>query len=174
MVYENVKKIYGPYSQKSGRLMLILTFYDEKRKTISYPKYLMEVYLDRYLLQNETVDHIDGDFLNNDLSNLQVLDRKIHAENDVLRNYDISVNCTYCNASFTIEGSKVHYRNNRCEKQSGYFCSKSCSGKYGAEIQNGRIQPIKIERVVPKKYQIKNLSILEETSCMNGVNSENA
>ena len=42
----------------------------EKRITLSYPKYLIEVHLDRYLEKEETVDHIDGNFLNNVISNL--------------------------------------------------------------------------------------------------------
>jgi len=31
-----------------------------------------------------------------------------------------------------------------------------------------------MNRIVPEKYQVKNLSILEEIPCMNGVNSKNA
>ena len=66
MIYENVIKVRGPYkSSKDNRLRCILVFSDKTTKTISYPKYLMEIHLNRYLLENETVDHIDGNPLNN-------------------------------------------------------------------------------------------------------------
>ncbi len=158
MIYENLKKVYGPYSQKSGRLQSYLVFLDGTKKTVSYPKYLMELHLNRYLLDNETVDHIDGNFLNNDISNLQVLDRKEHCTIDVIRNLDIEVNCAFCNNTFTIKGSSLHQRNRKDRNNSGYFCSRSCTGKYGVEIQNGLRYSKRVEKIVPKKYQIKNLS----------------
>lgn len=129
-------KIYGPYiSKRDGRLRIFLRHRETKKgKTISYPKYLMELHLNRYLLDNETVDHIDGNPLNNDISNLQVLDRKVHTKLDALRNKDIEVQCTYCSRVFIVKGSTIHYRNRKDRNQSGYFCSRICSGKYGAEI----------------------------------------
>lgn len=105
MVYENVTKIYGPYkSKKDNRLRISLKFNDGHRKTVSYPKYLMEIHLNRYLLEEETVDHIDKNPLNNDITNLRVLLRREHSANDVLRNKDVSVHCTYCGKEFTIPG----------------------------------------------------------------------
>lgn len=163
MIYENLAKLYDPYSQKKGRLQATLVFIDGTRKTISYPKYLMELHLNRYLLSNETVDHIDGNFLNNDISNLQVLDRKEHAILDVIRNQNIKVNCTYCNTLFTIQGSKLHTRNRKDRNNSGYFCSRSCCGKYGVEIQKGKRNHILIDKIVPNKSSLKNLSTILET-----------
>lgn len=159
MIYENLKELKGPYSQKNGRLQATLVFLDGTKRTISYPKYLIELHLGRYLLDNETVDHIDGNFLNNDISNLQVLDRKEHCRLDVIRNKDIKVNCTYCNKFFTIKGSKLHTRNRKDRNSSGYFCSRSCSGKYGAEIQKEKRNHILIDKIVPEKIKFKNLSI---------------
>ena len=68
---------------------------------MSYPKYLMEIYLERYLEENKTIDHIDGNPLNNELSNLRVLNRQEHCSNDCARN-------------------------RRDRHQSGYFCSRKC------------------------------------------------
>jgi hypothetical protein len=155
MVYENCK-FYGPYSNsKDGRLRCIVVFPDNTKKTISYPKYLMEVHLDRYLAENETIDHIDGNFLNNDLSNLQVIDRQKHSYNDVYRNEDITVKCQYCGKEFIIKGSTIRQRNRTDRHQSGYFCSKQCSGKYGRDIQRGIIEHDTVDRVTPSKYQVK-------------------
>lgn len=155
MVYENVIKVRGPYlSKQDGRLRIWLVFNDKTTKGMSYPKYLMELHLDRYLEDNETVDHIDGNPLNNELSNLRVLDRTEHCTNDVIRNHDITVSCKYCGKEFTIPGNKIQNRNRKDRHQSGYFCSKSCSGKYGKMIQLGKMNHVVEEKVKPLKFQL--------------------
>ena len=151
-VYENVKKIYGPYLGKDNRLRLCLVFNDDRKISISYPKYLIEKHLNRYLDKNETVDHIDKNPLNNDISNLRVLSRKEHCSNDVIRNKDVIVNCSYCGKQFTIPGNKLHYRNRKDRLQTGYFCSRQCSGKYGKEIQLGIRKKELKDSVIPEKY----------------------
>lgn len=73
-------KIYGPYTRKDGRQHIVLYDFEKGlRKTMSYPKYLLEQKLGRELLPNETCDHIDNDFTNNSLDNLQVLTREENA-----------------------------------------------------------------------------------------------
>lgn len=155
MVYKNCK-IYGPYSsKKDNRLRCIIVHSNECKQTISYPKYLMEVHLDRYLEENETIDHIDGNFLNNNIENLQILDRKAHCYNDVYRNQNIKVNCNYCKKEFTIKGNTLHYRNRKDRTKSGYFCSKKCSGLYGKMIQLRKIKPSIVDKIEASKYQVK-------------------
>lgn len=122
---------------------------------MSYPKYLMEQHLGRYLDVNEQIDHIDGNPLNNDISNLQILKLGEHQKLDVLRNKDITVNCKYCGKEFTIKGSTLHYRNRSDRPHSGYFCSKTCSGKYGRDIQLGKVKLTKTDKVLPEKYKVK-------------------
>lgn len=112
--------------------------------------------------ETETVDHIDGNFLNNDIQNLQVLDRKKHCYNDVYRNENFVVKCSYCGKEFTVKGSIANNRNRKDRNQSGYFCSKQCSGKYGKQVQLGLIEPITVDKVIPSKYQVK--SAQRETS----------
>jgi len=151
LVYENYK-IYGPYlNKKDNRLRSVLVSPDNKRLTISYPKYLMEVYLDRYLEDDETVHHIDGNPLNNDIKNLQIIKRSEHVSNDVMRNSDITVKCKYCGKEFTIKGSTINNRNRSDREFHGYFCSKECSGKYGRSIQLGLIKHTTEDKVVPDK-----------------------
>jgi len=73
-----VKKVYGPYTRKDGRKHVI--HYDGKtRKTQSYPRFLMERHLGRPLLPEEHVDHINGDYTDDRLENLQLLSQ---AENN--------------------------------------------------------------------------------------------
>ena len=153
MVYENVIKTNGPYLGKDGRYRIILKFNDGTKKGMSYPKYLMEIHLERYLEKDETVDHIDGNPLNNELSNLRVLNRQEHCSNDCIRNNSIIVTCTYCGKTFEIEGSKINSRNRRDRHQSGYFCSRRCSGKYGKEIQLHLREHEQKEKIIASKYR---------------------
>ncbi len=141
-VYENCK-IYGPYVSKADkRLRCMVIFPDKVRKTLSYPKYLVEVFLNKYLLPNETVDHIDKDFTNNDMSNLRVLTKSEHASQDCIRVKDVTCICKWCGKEFTIKGNLIRQRNRRTS--SGY-CSKSCTGKYGKYVQNGGEKKGKVE-----------------------------
>lgn len=70
-----VKTVY--IDKKDGRYRVYLYKYKESI-VISYPKYLMEKHLGRYLTGDETVHHIDEDFTNNVISNLEVLTRSEH------------------------------------------------------------------------------------------------
>ena len=153
MIYENVIKTNGPYLGKDGRYRIILKFNDGTKKGMSYPKYLMEMHLERYLEKDETVDHIDGKPLNNELSNLRGLNRQEHCSNDCIRNNSIIVTCTYCGKTFEIEGNKINSRNRRDRHQSGYFCSRRCSGKYGKEIQLHLREHEQKEKIIASKYR---------------------
>lgn len=129
MVYSEYK-IKGPYLRKDGRKHMCLVHkLNSKKLTVSYPKYLVECYLDKYLTKNETIDHIDGDKTNDTLSNFRVIDRSQHCREDSTINLDIEAICVFCNKEFCIKGSKRCQRN---RKKSGPFCSRTCSGKYGA------------------------------------------
>ena len=101
-MYEG-KKVYGPYIRKDGRYVVILKTpgSTSDHKTISYPKYLVECALGRYLNSNETVDHIDGNFSNNDLSNLRVIDRAEHCRSHTLQKQRITSKCVICGNTFT-------------------------------------------------------------------------
>jgi len=94
---ENIKKVHGPYLRKDGRKHVIICYYDGTKRTVSYPKYLMELKLGRRLDKDlETVDHIDGDLTNNDINNLEILTRRKHAKKDAWYAKEIKCNCPYC------------------------------------------------------------------------------
>lgn len=120
---------------------------NKKKTTISYPKYLMELNLNRYLSEEETIQHLDGNPLNNDLSNLTILNRSEHSKTDAIRVNDVILTCQWCNKNFLVKGSKLRQRL-RSDRNSNSFCSKQCSGKYGQSVQigNPRLNKVKIER----------------------------
>lgn len=130
MLYEGLT-VYGPYVRKDGRKHVVLQDPATKKlKTVSYPKYLMELHLDRYLEKDETVDHIDRDFTNDSLSNLVVLSRSDHVKLDAIRLVPQTFTCPVCISIFTIEGKSLGYRfrDHKVRESSGPYCSRSCAG----------------------------------------------
>lgn len=48
--------IYGPYtSKKDGRKRIVVKYENGIKKTISYPKYLMELHINKYLDEDDTM-----------------------------------------------------------------------------------------------------------------------
>lgn len=139
----NGDRVYGPYTRKDERQHVVIVRKDGSKRTVSYPKWLMEQKLGRELHPTlETVDHKDNDHTNNKLSNLRVLPLRQHAKEDALRLAPAKVKCVWCRKIFK---RVIHPR-----AKSGPFCSRKCSGQYGASVQNGGK---KIKRVhVPKTY----------------------
>lgn len=120
-------KVYGPYGRKDLRKHVVI--YDTTtatRRTMSYARWLMTCKLGRELTPEETVDHIDGDFTNDGLDNLQILTLIDNIRKSSTTEM-ITLTCQFCGASFS--------RPARAERQrikkdhSGPYCNKSCSGK---------------------------------------------
>ena len=145
MIYENCK-IYGPYTRKDGRQHICIVLSDKRKITVSYPKYLMEKHLNRQLRKDETVDHIDRNFNNNEISNLQILSRQEHCSLDAIRDKEQKFNCEYCGIEFILLGKKLNdAKQNRMKGSKGPFCGKICAGKASHDIE---------------KYDIKNVSVI--------------
>ncbi len=127
-------KVYGPYTRKDGRQHVIL-IENDSRKTMSYPKYLLEQKLGRSLLPTETCDHINGDYTDNRLENLQLLSRSDNIRKHAAlspREFGTFI-CPVCNCSFTKPMNNV--RANRKKGKRGPYCSRSCAGKSGRVAQ---------------------------------------
>jgi len=87
-LYPEYDKIRGPHQiirKKSFRndvdrlyLTLISSKNPRKPKLISYPKVLMEIHLGYRIKADEVVHHIDHNYTNNLITNLQVLKKDEH------------------------------------------------------------------------------------------------
>jgi hypothetical protein len=78
-LYPGYYSVLGPYKREDDRQHIVLNNSTAskgtkgKTKTISYPKAIYETMLNRRLIDNEEIDHKDGDKTNDRLSNYQVL-----------------------------------------------------------------------------------------------------
>ncbi len=122
-----MKKVYGPYTRPDGRKHVI--HYDGvSRRTQSYPRYLMELHLGRELKSTEHVDHINNDFTDNRVENLQLLTVAENNRKSAKPKKIIIVNCGNCLSQFEIEYRQ--YKNNQLKLgKAGPYCSKRCAGQ---------------------------------------------
>jgi hypothetical protein len=130
--------VYGPYvSKEDGRSRCVIVHENGHKQTISYPRMLVESYLGVSLADNEDVHHIDGDVSNNDISNLEVVLKSQHVrEHSIKYKEDIFVPCYYCGINITLTPAKQSQRSrDKSRGKVGPFCSRRCSGKYGADVQ---------------------------------------
>lgn len=128
------------YTCSDGRMRYV---YKENGKITSksYPRMLMEEKLGRKLEDDEDVHHIDGNPLNNDIENLEIKKHGLHQKEHSTKYEDQIVKCFYCGKEF-LWTAKAQLRFHGEEKRiknigkiRHVFCSKSCSGKYGRELQ---------------------------------------
>ncbi len=141
---EAVGKVYGPYYRKDGRQHVIVHYKSGKKRTVSYPKWLMEQHLGRELDPVlETVDHIDRDFTNNELSNLRVISLHDHLQQDAIRVELVTITCVLCGKTAKKRANNLAH-NSKLGK-AGPFCGKVCVGKYGAALQNLRQERLPVQ-----------------------------
>ncbi len=121
-------KVYGPYTRPDGRKHVI--HYDEvtgKRRTQSYPRYLMEQHLGRELTPEEQVDHINNDFTDDRIENLQLLTQKQNLDKSRKPAQMIECICPFCKVSFSIP-YRTYKQNQIKQGKAGPYCSRQCAG----------------------------------------------
>jgi hypothetical protein len=144
-------KIFGPYKRKDGRKIVIVVENNGKRRTVSYPKWLVELQLGRRLDPNlETVDHIDSDVENNDINNLRIVPRDQHSADDTRRVKPIKFECAWCDKEFTRSPRLI--RDKAKKGKAGPFCSRTCAGKYSRQLQLKLIEKLDSQHAVDSEY----------------------
>ena len=144
-------KVHGPYKRKDGRQIVIVVENNGKRRTVSYPKHIMELQLGRKLDPNlETVDHIDSNFDNNSLDNLRIVPRNEHSRDDTRRVKHVKFNCAWCQKEF--ERSPRLVRDKARKNKAGPFCSRACAGKYSRKLQLKLIDKFDTQPVIDSEY----------------------
>jgi hypothetical protein len=133
-------KIYGPYIRKDNRKHIIAIFPNNKRKTISYPKYLIEKLIGKFLKENEIIHHKNENIFDNKLNNLIILNRNYHSSLHAKKYPEQKeFNCIFCYKNIILNRKQlIRLQGNRRRNKNGPFCSKLCSGKYGIIIQNNK------------------------------------
>lgn len=147
-------KVHGPYRRQDGRQIVIVIENNGKRRTVSYPKWLMELQLGRKLDPDlETVDHIDSNFENNDINNLRVMPRDEHSTEDTRRVKPVKFTCAWCDKEF--ERSPRLVRDKARKNKAGPFCSRACAGKYSRMLQLKLIDKFDSQPVIDSEYYKK-------------------
>lgn len=126
---KTIKKTYGPYERPDGRKHVIHVYTDGSQRTQSYPRYLVEQALGEELSINDDVHHIDGDFRNNALSNLEVISALQHQKDTHGKPAEIYYfECPVCG----LESSKPmrNVRGNWKKGSEGPFCTRKCARAY--------------------------------------------
>ena len=119
------------YIGKDNRARIYLVDDEGNKKFMSYPRYLMEQKLGRKLLPEEDVHHKDGNTLNNELDNLEILMHGEHQRMHSTKYFDTIETCMVCGRRFIMTGHKwaklmVDLRRGRNRYLT---CSKQCAGR---------------------------------------------
>lgn len=140
-------EVYGPYERPDGRKHVVL-YKDGERKTVSYPKYIVEKALNRRLNDKEIVHHRDGNKTNNELSNLEVRLRGEHSSKHANKLKPKRFTCPMCGDSFSLSGSDLYNaKYNRERGKAGPFCSIECAGRYSALVGHGEREKLDVEEI---------------------------
>lgn len=128
---KHILQVNGPYIHSTGILKgrrYVNIIYDDGSKTsMLYSRYLMEQHLGRELTFDETVDHIDEDKTNDDLSNLQVLSRSDNIVKSKVTEW-FHFDCPVCGSPTKKLARQV--RHNKKQGKAGPFCGKVCARRY--------------------------------------------
>ena len=125
--------LYGPVFHKNeGRYYAHLKHRTivNKWKLRLYSRYLMCVHLGRELSTSEEVDHIDKNKLNDNIENLQILDKRSHRKKDRRGITMVSLECAECLKPFKRMKRKVFKGS-----LNKHFCSPSCRSKHVRRLQ---------------------------------------
>lgn len=94
---------------------------------------IMENFLGRLLNTNEIVHHKDENGKNNDIKNLEVMDKVTHSKMHSSTGLTIIVlKCPNCQRIFERRKGQTHLSKPNMSKT---FCSRKCNGQFGKNVQ---------------------------------------
>lgn len=110
-------------TDKDGRNDVHLIHNDKSRKCISYAKYLYESYYKTDVPVGYEVDHIDNDYKNDKIENLQLLKKgdNIRKRHSLHPRQYVTLICPICGKEFQFEKRNLSTHPNPC-------CSRRCGG----------------------------------------------
>lgn len=146
MPYEGYK-VYGPYVRASGRKFIVLYKSEKDKQTLGYSRYLMALSIGRELKEHEDVHHINGDFTDDKLENLELVLGFLHdSHHAVIRTPKKPAEefvCNHCNKTFKLENPRLNaakqFRKNHPDA-AGPFCSRACAAKDREKNKLGAIK----------------------------------
>lgn len=133
------------YQNKEGRFIVISKNVNGKWKTKSYPRYVWEQNVGP-IPDGFDVHHKDKNFLNNEISNLELVEHKNHCRRHTYEQFNLDykeqyVKCDWCDREFlwTIDMQRQHRYSSKFKgKETKRFCSKSCQCKNSRAEQLSR------------------------------------
>lgn len=151
MSYADNFTVHGPYKKQNSRQIVIVIDRKGKRRTVSYPKWILECQLGRKLdPDKETVDHWNGDINDNSLDNLRIVPRDQHSADDTKRVKLIKLKCAWCDKDF--ERSPRLLRDKAKKGKVGPFCSRECAGRYSRMLQLKLIDKFDVQPAMESEY----------------------
>jgi len=128
--YNDLYRMAYIVTNKEPRRNVILYNSQSDRTTVSLARYLYETHTGVFLERDKVVDHIDGNKLNDVLSNYQVITVK---ENNVKAREQrgttqqlVRFECGSCGGEFIKPRSNTHLV---IKTKSSTYCSRPCGGK---------------------------------------------
>lgn len=150
--------VYGPYVSPTNGRQFVRVYRDGLLKTISYPKFILEKHLGRILdPDKETVDHLNGDFMDNRIENLRIVPREEHSADDTRRVKLVTLQCDMCGKEFDRSPRVIRFKAK--EGSRGYFCSRRCAGQYGRHLTLNKVKRLNKQKGIKSEYfKRKNVS----------------
>lgn len=124
-------RVTGPYESQGRRYVTVE--HGGRKRNMTYARWLMQEQLGRQLTEDEHVHHIDGDALNDTVSNYRVIARSDHGREHSGATEMVTFTCPMCGITTTKEARFV--RHNRRQGKLGPFCGRVCAGRFNASAR---------------------------------------
>lgn len=144
-------KLLNEYQSNSGHLFVSIVK-DNKRTTAWIHRIVYETYYGE-VEDGYDIHHIDEDKTNNNINNLKKITHEEHGRIHSTKYSDKMMICPQCGKEFlwTAQKQQTFYSNQSRKRYQNSstkpFCSKSCSGKYGKQVQETLCKENKVKHI---------------------------